>query len=708
MKTSDQTTPDQAQQIEKLKAEKEALEKENENLHANLEQKFLPSDSKAYQAETKRLEREAARQKVKSGETPVESTPVDPLDALLSQDLPESERAELWLSAIGPLEWKDSPEKALIMALELLKDYRLLPASKVGRKIRGVQITARLLLQQHFKKGAEAELVEPDARTCKPALTEEGRFFIEKVNAAFGQGSWIGCQDPRRSENDNRPDWEIPSMSVSHAASELYGRIALEEHPTIFVQGHKLVELVRNDTGKKLIEQVSANRMISLVERFVRPYAWMGRPAQKTHRKLARADAEPLLEIREELVKLPRLTVLANAPVLVMDAHGEPRIIKTYDSETGIYVLDGDVQEDIGLEAAVDGLLAIQSQFRFADEGDLSRAVAAVITPSLILGGLLGGRPAIDISEADKSQAGKAYRQDIIGAIYRETFSDIAEKVGGGVGSLDESFDTALLFGSHFIRIDNFRGELRSQKIESFLTQSSYLARVPHIGGRWIDPTRRLVYLTSNGLEATEDLANRASVCRIRKQEGRAFFDTLAWVHEHQAEALGGVFAVGREWIRRGRPRTNETRHDFRPWAQSLDWIVQHIFKLPPLMDGHRDLQARLSSPHLAWLRSLAIAVDKEASLDQNLQASDLVEICTEHNITIPMRRSSEERDAARLVGRIMAKVFNSGTVFSVDDYRVHREERTATGETHHNIKVYWFTKVDRAQAILGLAGPNA
>ena len=50
---------------------------------------------------------------------------------------------------------------------------------------------------------------------------------------------------------------------------------------------------------------------------------------------------------------------------------------------------------------------------------------------------------------------------------------------------------------------------------------------------------------------------------------------------------MGAIFAVIKAWMDAGSPRTTESRHDFREWVRVLDWIVQNIFKLPPLLDGH-------------------------------------------------------------------------------------------------------------------------
>jgi hypothetical protein len=49
---------------------------------------------------------------------------------------------------------------------------------------------------------------------------------------------------------------------------------------------------------------------------------------------------------------------------------------------------------------------------------------------------------ALDLSEADQSQAGKGYRNKIATAIYREMVKSVTQR-RGGVGSLEETFNAA-------------------------------------------------------------------------------------------------------------------------------------------------------------------------------------------------------------------------------------------------------------------------
>src|SRR6202021_3926405 len=100
--------------------------------------------------------------------------------------------------------------------------------------------------------------------------------------------------------------------------------------------------------------------------------------------------------------------------------------------------------------------------------------------------------------------------------------------------------------------------------------------------------------LTSNGVETTRDFANRGNIVRNRRREHGFQFRRYPegalpdHVRPCQPQYLGVVFAIIRRWIELRRPRSDETRHDFREWAQKLDWILQNILGAAPLMGGHQ------------------------------------------------------------------------------------------------------------------------
>jgi hypothetical protein len=324
-------------------------------------------------------------------------------------------------------------------------------------------------------------------------------------------------------------------------------------------------------------------------------------------------------------------------------------------------------------------------EFLFQTEADRSRALAALITPALKLGGLLPGSIPVDVAEANLSQSGKNYRHKINCAVYNETAQLVAKR-DGGVGSGDESFANALVRGRPFVCLDNLRGKFDSQYIESFLTATeSFPARIPHCGEILIDPCRFILQASSNGMETTPDFANRSSICRILKRPGYRFRDTLGEVQKCQPFFLGCVFAVIREWVRAGKPRSDETRHDFRDWCQVLDWMVQNVLGCAPLMDRHQEAQQRVADPVLIWLRALALALENDQRLSRALTASNLVEVSHQHGIQVPrVNGSTDDASASRIVGGLMRRSFGAANEMVVEGFRVKRgtkKYRKASGD---------------------------
>ena len=225
--------------------------------------------------------------------------------------------------------------------------------------------------------------------------------------------------------------------------------------------------------------------------------------------------AKLLMHAEAFLSELPPIRILTRCPVLV-ERDGQLIQVSGYDRESGILAAGGPAP-DVPLGVAIEMLYEMLAEFRFATPSDQSRALASFITPALVFGSLLGGRPPIDLGEADKSQAGKGFKNRLAAAVYYAIIKSITQRKGG-VGSLGEAFDTALVNGRSFISFDNIRGNIDLPSLESFMTEDVYQARVPYLAGVDIDPKRIVVMMTSNKAEVTTDLANRSSCVRILKQ----------------------------------------------------------------------------------------------------------------------------------------------------------------------------------------------
>lgn len=403
--------------------------------------------------------------------------------------------------------------------------------------------------------------------------------------------------------------------------------------------------------------------------------------------------AKVLLSTEEARTLLPTIRQLANCAILTPD--GQILTRGYHDFHGGTFISSGDTPPDVPLDRAVKALSEILRDFNFTTQADMSRAVASLISPALKMGGHITDEFPLDLAEADQSQSGKTYRQKLVTRLYNETPSAIIPPKGG-VGSLDESISKALIQGRPFIALDNIRGRIDSAIMESAIRgHGRVTCRVPYMTSTEVDTSTFLWQLSTNGAELTRDLANRSIITRIRKQpDGYKFHEylegeLLTHVQSRQSAYLGAVFAVIKAWMDAGAPRTNESRHDFRGWVRVMDWIVQNLFGLSPLLDGHREEQARTSNPRLQWLRDVAHASAAANMLTRELTTTELCSIAEDSGIDFPGNPNSREEPHQR-AGKILGLLYREtgGEPIMVDGYSVARRVFTTyeNGEkTHRN-----------------------
>ena len=488
------------------------------------------------------------------------------------------------------------------------------------------------------------------------------------------------------------------SVSIITSAQALFTLIAPSKK--LFYRGAGVHGIVKEpETGCHRFNLVSPTKFRSLMEKYGSIFVW--RSGLRTEPVLKpticpEETAKALLACECAGDILPNVTLLSACPVYVKDAtDGHVLGLGWHPENGGVYITGGVTPPDVSLTDAVRDIGDLIVDFDFPTPGDRSRAVASLIGPALKFGGWLKASLPIDIAEADASQAGKGYRHKCVAAIYREVPNIVVQK-NGGVGGLDESISQRLIDGRPFIMIDNLRGKLDSQCLEALLTAPGPMgARVPHRGEGLGDPRIFVFQLTSNGVETTRDLANRAAIVRIRKQpQGHPFkIYTEGYVYDHiqanQPYYLGCVFAVIKEWAKRGMPRTDETGHDNREWAQALDWIVQNIFSEAPLLDGFKTTQHRISSPAGNWIR--AITNELKASGETGpFIASQIAAISFEAGIVMPgIGVDADPTVRARTVGKIMGDAFGDGNEYEVDGHKIHRV--LSTDEYYKTSKSYRF-----------------
>lgn len=492
----------------------------------------------------------------------------------------------------------------------------------------------------------------------------------------------------------------LPSsaVTISDSARAIFLRIA--PNRTLFYRGGAMVEANISD-GIVSLSPIKPEGFRSRAERVGRLMAWRsGRDGKPTLSPaiMSLDQAKAIMSSVEAREILPPIASVLRCPFIVESSTSEVEILgRGYHAEHGgTLVVGGDTPPQVPIDEAVNSLLWLLEEFAFQSPGDKSRAVAALITPALRMGGFLKHPIPIDVAEADQSQSGKGYRHTLVSALYNELPYIVTARTGG-VGSFDESLSAALVAGRPIICLDNLRGKLNSQTLESLLTSPGlFPARIPHCGEVMIDPRRFILQLSSNGMQSTIDLANRSSICRIRKRPGFSYRDTRGELADRQPYFLGCVFSVIAEWIASGKPRTKDGRHDFPEWNQTLDWICREILHCAPLMDGHESAQQRVANPGLSWLRLVALAIESDGRLGAPVAASVLVETSSNHGLDIPGDPKSGD-ESHKQVGRICARIFKDSEVVEIDGFTVTRTVEDivrADGNGSMESKRYVFAKV--------------
>jgi hypothetical protein len=431
------------------------------------------------------------------------------------------------------------------------------------------------------------------------------------------------------------------NVRISDSAAEL-GRL-LSEREELFVHAGRPVRVATEGHERVRLISVAVSALPAIFEQVATLYttkALRDGGIFEIPTNCSKQQAELIAECQGFLDALPAVRTLARRPVMTK-WDGKLITVVGYHRPTGIYA-GGSELEEVPLDEAVQILKELLQDYQFVTPADKSRVLAALVTPALLQGGLLPGRAPLTLFEADNSQSGKGYAAKLIAAIYGDQVRTVTQR-NGGTGSLEESMSQYLLEGAGFISVDNVRGKLDSPALESALTEDFFLSRAPYTKPVSIDVGRTTFMMTSNKAELTTDLANRSNPIRLLKQpEGYQFKkypggrDVLEHVRRHQGRYQGAVFTIVRAWVNAACPRTTETRHDFRIWAQSLDWIVRNILSSAPLCDGVKDVKTRMTNPSLNWVREAAHTVLQSGWGHQWLRTNQIVSLSNESGVEVP------------------------------------------------------------------------
>ncbi len=489
----------------------------------------------------------------------------------------------------------------------------------------------------------------------------------------------------------------LPSgnTTITESANSIFSVIAQKRD--IYIFGGAICDLKKNGDQFSLT-QVSPEAFRSRIECYgkkVMSYVAYKDDFLLKAKPCSMDSARALMASQSADELLPHVRAIVSCPVLTRDLEV---LSAGYHQENEILVTHGRKPVDVSTNEAVKGLKGLLADNEFITPSDAARALSMMILPMLKMSGFILEPCPMDTAEANESQSGKTYRQKVIAAIYNSSPLVVTQK-NGGVGSVDESISSALATGRPFVLLDNFRGNFDSPMLEAIITTPDCVSiRIPRLAEQVIDATAVSFQLSSNGVNTTTDMANRSCIIRIRKQSGKQWKswpegDLLSHVKANQHYYLGCVIAIVKEWVTSGMLRTSTTEHDMREWAQSMDWIVQRIFKTVPLLEGHQNIQQSVSSPQLTWLREVCLYAERYEKLNVDLLSHNIAEICEFSDIEYPNKRKYQNSEAAyKYIGTIMCKMFSKQGVVIIDNYKVTKTEREIFNEKirrHKLSKIY-------------------
>jgi len=151
------------------------------------------------------------------------------------------------------------------------------------------------------------------------------------------------------------------------------------------------------------------------IEEYFETWAWRHRKEKPVleRSRCPKETAEGLLETSTAGRLLSRIQTVINCSIGIDEGSDGLRILNAgyHAVNSGVLVVGGGAADGIPLRDAVAALTDLLNEFDFQTPADRSRALAALISPALVFGGLIGGRVPADVAAADQSQSGKTYRQ---------------------------------------------------------------------------------------------------------------------------------------------------------------------------------------------------------------------------------------------------------------------------------------------------------
>ena len=459
----------------------------------------------------------------------------------------------------------------------------------------------------------------------------------------------------------------LPTQSNSAFCRQVYDIIA--QTNTLFLQGGETV-CIEVIEGQPQIVTVDAIKGIRLFEQHIQflkkdeddegDAQYVPVPLSEHHSKLLVKGVQP--------GELPELKGITRCPPLIPTTDGKnlQPAGQGYIPETGWFNVSEFDVPDVPLAEAVESLKWLYREFDFPTVGDRSRALVYPIGIALKLSGFIQGFVPLAFGSANTQQSGKGTLQRMTAAFFGYRMEIITQSESH-IGGTAESFKASCLAGKPFIQLDNF-DHYSCREMEAFLTGERVRMRAAYGRSGTVDPTNYFICISSNGLAARKDLAERTWFIRIHKKpDDHQFYayeegGIIAHVLKNHHYYLGCIYSIIQEWWTQGKHHTDETRHSFREFTQVCDWIAQNVLGEVGVMDGHAEAAGLYGDAGRVFFSRIWDTVEKQGKLNHLFKATQLAMMAFRFSIPVPGavgRARNDEEAAAKLVGAVAADLFS-------------------------------------------------
>jgi hypothetical protein len=375
---------------------------------------------------------------------------------------------------------------------------------------------------------------------------------------------------------------------------------------------------------------VSANRFITIIERYFRPWQVIYTKFDKinVNRSLSTTVANVVMasdDFRDEMPVINRIFTTA-MPIMYEGKLTFPN--KGYDPRFGSWLpfnAPTISNPNMNVEEAKKIIQYIYQEFCYHTKQDYTHAIAGLLTP--FLRGLYARftcRTPLFVITANRERAGKDYHEGVRSILYEgmaleePPISDSDNVHNNHNDELRKKIISNMLYGRKKIHFSNNKGIINNAVFESILTAEHYSDRKLGTNLTVSLPHEIEYSLSGNvGMGMTADLANRARkitlFLEVEDANSREFVnpDLHGWVLNNRSLILSALYALVRNWVEKGMPSGSKPFTSFPEWARVCGGIMEC---------------AGYDSPCDKDLESLGVATDSETS---DMKA--LFELCYEH-----------------------------------------------------------------------------